>query len=99
MRANAIPFKYETGNKLKIKKIAAGKKSFGVVSGTVLIFNGYYMSYFVDKNELLSQFGFAPAKSFDTEMALDIADAHTFGSGEVLDIGGSYNTRFAIVKN
>ena len=58
------------------------------------------MNYFrIDKNELLTQFGFAPAKRFDLEIALEVSDTHVFGNGEILDIGGPYKTRYAIVKN
>eukprot|EP00331_Platyophrya_macrostoma_P002665 CAMPEP_0176424198 /NCGR_PEP_ID=MMETSP0127-20121128/10707_1 /TAXON_ID=938130 /ORGANISM="Platyophrya macrostoma, Strain WH" /LENGTH=358 /DNA_ID=CAMNT_0017805235 /DNA_START=186 /DNA_END=1262 /DNA_ORIENTATION=+ len=84
MRKYGTPHRFETDNKLKVKKIAAGMNSFAILT---------------DKNEILSQFGFAPSSRFDKERKLEVGDTHTFGNGEIVDFGGSYKTRYAIVRN
>lgn len=97
MRNNAVLEKLEVNG--KVKKISASHDSVALLLGKDRVQYLYNIIFLIDNNNVLTHFTFLPFKDQDLQTGLLHADTSFFEGGEILELGGPYRTRYAIVKN
>ena len=82
-----------------VKKIAAGKDSFVVVTSNY--FSNIKVWIFIIKadNQVYMKNEFFKIRDYNIKVGVNIADNSIFGNAEILDIGGSYENKYLIVKH
>lgn len=81
----------------KIKTIGVAYSSLAIVLGKLfLIMVVFYNA--LDDNTVLMKNPFLPKRDEDFETGILTADTYAFEGGDILEIGGMYRNKYAIVK-
>jgi len=79
-----------------IKKVVAGYKSFACVTGIFFLSISHLA---VENNEIYFRHNFLQFQKENKDTGVQSADNSIFNGGQIIDIGGSYRNKYAIVSN
>ena len=90
------PEKFPLPENKRVKKVTASYGTVAVITGNRKM---VYFWFVLEDNYIYSKNPFVGNAEEDYKTGLFVADNSIFKWGDIIDIGGSYRNRFAIVKN